>query len=148
MPYKTHWLEEHHTLYIDLRGVYTLSDLQNMLDENLSYIDRVPYKVHTILDARKVERIQFSIHEVNQTRMPPIRNNTGWNLTITDNQLFFFIASTITQLLKNAQFKNSLTLENALEFLASVEPLAQTLTVDKINALADHWEADTPPKKD
>ena len=139
MPYKTHWLEEHHSLYVDIRGVYSLSDLQNMLDENLSYIDRVPYKVHTILDGSKVERIQFSIHEVNQTRMPPIRHNTGWNLTITDNQVFFFIASTITQLLKNAQFKNSLTLEAALEFLASVEPLAQTLTLEKINALGDSW---------
>ena len=142
MPYKTHWLAEHHTLYVDIRGIYTLQDLQNMLDENLSYIDRVPYKVHTILDGRKVERLQFSIHEVNQTRMPPIRENTGWNLTITDNQVFFFIASTITQLLKNAQFKNNTTLEATLTFLASVEPLAQTLTVEKINALTDSWESD------
>lgn len=143
MPYKTHWLAEHQTLYVDIRGIYTLQDLQNMLDENLSYIDRVPYKVHTILDGRNVERLQFSIHEVSQTRMPPIRENTGWNLTITDNQVFFFIASTITQLLKNAQFKNNTTLEATLKFLASVEPLAQTLTVEKINALADNWISDS-----
>ena len=139
MPYKSFWMPEHAMILSDVRGTFTLSQLKNMMEENITYMKQTDHFVHIIIDARGLQKIQFKIHEFSDMGLPSILSNTGWNIILSDNPMVVFTASIIVQLLKNVRFRNLTTIETTVEFMASIEPLAQTLTVEKINALKDSW---------
>ncbi|MFZ4826007.1 MAG: hypothetical protein ACOYLB_01495 [Phototrophicaceae bacterium] len=141
MPYKSFWMPEHAMILSDVRGTFTLSELKNMMEENITYMKQTDHFVHIIIDTRRLERIQFKIHEFSDMGLPSILPNTGWNIILSDNPIFVFTASIIVQLLKNVRFRNLTTMEATVDFMASVEPLAQTLTLEKVNALVDSWES-------
>lgn len=141
MPYKSFWMQEHYTILSDVRGNFTIREFKAMVDENLTYIDQVDHLVHIILDTRKLQRGHFNIRDIHQMGLPAIHPNTGWNLIISANPLITFLSSVIVQLLQNVRYRHHNDMETTLTFLASVEPFAQTLTIEKINALADSWES-------
>ena len=142
MPYKSFWMPEHYTILSDVRGNLTIQEFKAMIDENLTYIDQGDHLVHIILDSRKLQRAHFNIRDLHQMGLPAIQPDTGWNLIISANPLITFLSSIIVQLLQNVRYRHHNDMETTLAFLASVEPFAQTLTLENINALSDSWESD------
>lgn len=137
MPFRIDWLVEQHLVYINVHGTTTVEDLRNYDDYALRVLDESPHPlVHTIYDysqAQIVPPLQETV-KMKAGKHP----NVGWVIFVNMQDIMTrFILSTASQVFR-LRFRSFKTLEEALEFIQSVDStlpnLGSPTMMDKIQA--------------
>lgn len=116
MGYRVEWLVEKRIVYIRAEGNVSYEELSEGIKRLRLLYGQGLAPVHSISDARKVEKFPTDFALLRQL-MRPHSNGTGWSLIIQENPLAAFVSELVTRMAGQRRIKSFQRLEEGLKFL-------------------------------
>lgn len=150
MGYQLLWLIQDRVIYIRQFGVINRDELIRYLDESMVMRDEANARlgeggplVHTITDARAVEKNELQLSDL-QTMLHSLRaQRVGWSIYVNESKIVRFLASVAHQMV-GVRHSMCSSMEDALAFLNKVDETLPPLTMAQVDALL-RKQAEQPP---
>jgi hypothetical protein len=121
--YSHRWLVTNHIVYSRYTGVLTRDGLRASIGEIYTFLDQNEGSlVHVISDVSEFQKSLTVIETVRIVRERPIHPNRGWSITIGEKNPVMAMVFFITRKLLKSKRASFTNLEEALQFLAEVDP--------------------------
>lgn len=128
MPYKVSWLIENRVILAQHYGVFTGEELLAYLDESLAMRDRANEisgvggpLIHTLTDARKLEKSAMALRDVQPILRSLRKQRTGWSIYVHPGKVDRFLASLGHQFV-GVRYRAFEKMSEAIAFLEEMEP--------------------------
>lgn len=128
MPYKVSWLVENRVILAEHYGVFTSQELPGYLEESLAMRDRANEAngvggplVHTLTDARKLEKSAMGLSDVQVTIRSLRQQRTGWSVYVHPRTVDRFLAGLGHQF-AGVRYRVFATMPEAIDFLIEIDP--------------------------
>lgn len=123
MSYTNRWWIPNYIVHTHYSGVQSQDELRACIKEIHTYFDQSEgLKVHVISDVSELQQGLSVVETIRIAREFPIHPKNGWSITIGEVSPIMAVVSLLARKvlrLKQANFANS---EEALKFLAGVDP--------------------------
>lgn len=123
MAYTNRWWIPNHIVYTHYSGVQTKEELRACIKEIHSYLDQGEgLRVHVISDMSELQQGLSFVQTVRIAKEFPIHPKNGWSITIGEVSPIIAMVSLLARNVLRLKQANFLSLEEALKFLAEVDP--------------------------
>lgn len=116
------WLVDKRVIFVDIGISLTMTDLIEMNEKIIEFLDAGDAKVHIIFRATELVAFPVTFSSLSKVFSFVTHPNLGWDITINNNRLLSFISAMVNRAINRRATKYVDTYEDAKELLQRIDP--------------------------